>query len=250
MGDVFVNIILQELIVSIVPPFTMTNPGLLQMDEQELQMDANQNPDFLSPPPSLILGMFQLVNAMGTLTLVTLIWTHGWHQGTKVGAFVTTVNIILKDSTVNVASQAIIEILESLFLLLTPANCALATLLDQPCFLLATALSVTLAMVIVPANLEWLVLSVIGYWGFGHYGCRPCDCAGSCDSINGDCINSNADIEWYHEIPGLYAVHNKSEVAWEWEEEQGYSALRHSGKCECKDQVLQNFKIFCAMKYT
>ncbi|KAM3832592.1 netrin-4 isoform 3-T3 [Vipera latastei] len=91
---------------------------------------------------------------------------------------------------------------------------------------------------------------MVGYWGFGYYGCQPCDCAGSCDSINGDCINSNADIEWYHEIPGLYSAHNKSEAAWQWEEEQGYSALRHSGKCECKDQVLQNFKIFCAMKYT
>lgn len=85
-------------------------------------LQKQQNPDFLSPLPSLILGMFQLVNAMGTLTHVTLIWTHGWHQGTKVGAFVTTVNIILKDNTVNVASQAFIEILESIFLLLTPAN--------------------------------------------------------------------------------------------------------------------------------
>lgn len=43
-------------------------------------------------------------------------------------------------------------------------QCALATPLDQLCFLLATALSVTLAMVIVPANLAWLVLSVIGVW--------------------------------------------------------------------------------------
>ncbi|XP_039214112.1 netrin-4 isoform X2 [Crotalus tigris] len=69
---------------------------------------------------------------------------------------------------------------------------------------------------------------MVGYWGFGYYGCQPCDCAGSCDSINGDCINSNADIEWYHEIPGLYSARNKSEAAWQWEEEQGYSALRHS----------------------
>lgn len=85
-------------------------------------LTKQQNPGFLSPLPSLILSMFQLVNAMGILTLVTLIWTHGWHQGIKVGASVTTVNIILKDSIVNVASQAIIEISESLFLLQTPAN--------------------------------------------------------------------------------------------------------------------------------
>lgn len=41
MGDAFVNIILQEFIVSIVPLFTMTSPGMLQMAKQELQMDAN-----------------------------------------------------------------------------------------------------------------------------------------------------------------------------------------------------------------
>ncbi|XP_053107234.1 netrin-4 isoform X4 [Hemicordylus capensis] len=91
---------------------------------------------------------------------------------------------------------------------------------------------------------------MVGYWGFGDYGCRPCDCAGNCDPLNGDCINSSADIDWYHEIPGLYSAYNESEPAWGWEDEQGYSALRHSGKCECKDQVLGNSKIFCGMKYT
>lgn len=30
---------------------------------------------------------------------------------------------------------------------------------------------------------------MVGYWGFGHYGCRPCDCAGSCDPLTGDCIS-------------------------------------------------------------
>ncbi|XP_033019248.1 netrin-4 isoform X2 [Lacerta agilis] len=90
---------------------------------------------------------------------------------------------------------------------------------------------------------------MVGYWGFGDYGCRACDCAGSCDPLNGDCIN-NANIDWYHEIPGFYSPYNKSEPAWGWEDEQGYSALRHSGKCECKDQVLRNSKIFCGMKYT
>ncbi|XP_077195210.1 netrin-4 isoform X2 [Paroedura picta] len=91
---------------------------------------------------------------------------------------------------------------------------------------------------------------MVGYWGFGYYGCRPCDCAGSCDSLNGECINSNADINWYHEIPSFYSAYNESEPAWKWEDEQGYSALRHSGKCECKDQILGNSKIFCGMKYT
>nr|XP_034983980.1 netrin-4 isoform X3 [Zootoca vivipara] len=91
---------------------------------------------------------------------------------------------------------------------------------------------------------------MVGYWGFGDYGCRACDCAGSCDPLKGDCINNSANIDWYHENPGFYSPYNKSEPAWGWEDEQGYSALRHSGKCECKDQVLRNSKIFCSMKYT
>ncbi|KAK2510079.1 hypothetical protein MC885_006121, partial [Smutsia gigantea] len=70
---------------------------------------------------------------------------------------------------------------------------------------------------------------MVGYWGFGDYGCRPCDCAGSCDPLTGDCISSSTDIDWYHEIPDFHSLHNKSEPAWEWEDEQGFSALRHSG---------------------
>ncbi|CAH2277759.1 netrin-4 isoform X2 [Pelobates cultripes] len=87
---------------------------------------------------------------------------------------------------------------------------------------------------------------MVGYWGFGEYGCRPCDCAGSCDSLTGDCI-TNTEINWY---PDILSVYNESEQAWDWEDEQGFSALRHSGKCECKEQVLGNPKIFCGMKYS
>ncbi|KAM8973412.1 netrin-4 [Pelodytes ibericus] len=89
---------------------------------------------------------------------------------------------------------------------------------------------------------------MVGYWGFGEYGCRPCDCAGSCDSFTGDCINM--EINWYPELPDFLSVFNESEPAWDWEDEQGFSALRHSGKCECKEQVLGNPKIFCGMKYS
>ncbi|KAM7179712.1 netrin-4 isoform 5-T6 [Macrochelys suwanniensis] len=90
---------------------------------------------------------------------------------------------------------------------------------------------------------------MVGYWGFGEYGCRPCDCAGSCDPLTGDCLSS-ADIVWHHEIPDFRSVFNESEPAWGWEDEQGFSALRHSGKCECKEQILGNPKVFCGMKYT
>ncbi|KAK4830393.1 hypothetical protein QYF61_010904 [Mycteria americana] len=89
-----------------------------------------------------------------------------------------------------------------------------------------------------------------GYWGFSAYGCRPCDCAHSCDPRTGDCRSSSSDVTWHHEAPPFQAVLNESEPAWGWEDEQGFSALRHSGKCECKEQVLGNPKVFCGMKYT
>lgn len=90
---------------------------------------------------------------------------------------------------------------------------------------------------------------MVGYWGFGDYGCRPCDCAGNCDPFTGDCIN-NMEIDWYREIPEYLSVFNESGQAWEWEDEQGFSALRHSGKCECKEQTLGKPKVFCGMKYS
>uniref|UniRef100_A0A8C0UUM1 Netrin-4 n=1 Tax=Cyanistes caeruleus TaxID=156563 RepID=A0A8C0UUM1_CYACU len=89
-----------------------------------------------------------------------------------------------------------------------------------------------------------------GYWGFGAYGCRPCDCARSCDPHTGDCHSSSSDVTWHNEAPPFQAVLNESEPTWGWEDEQGFSALRHSGKCECKEQVLGNPKVFCGMKYT
>ncbi|NXB75002.1 NET4 protein, partial [Donacobius atricapilla] len=89
-----------------------------------------------------------------------------------------------------------------------------------------------------------------GYWGFGAYGCRPCDCARACDPLTGDCRSSSSDVTWHNEAPPFQAVLNESEPTWGWEDEQGFSALRHSGKCECKEQVLGNPKVFCGMKYT
>ncbi|XP_041881992.1 netrin-4 isoform X3 [Corvus kubaryi] len=67
-----------------------------------------------------------------------------------------------------------------------------------------------------------------GYWGFGAYGCRPCDCARSCDPHTGDCHSSSSDVTWHNEAPPFQAVLNESEPTWGWEDEQGFSALRHS----------------------
>lgn len=38
------------------------------------------------------------------------------------------------------------------------------------------------------------------------------------------------EIDWYREIPEYLSVFNESGQAWEWEDEQGFSALRHSGE--------------------
>ncbi|KFV81086.1 Netrin-4, partial [Struthio camelus australis] len=67
-----------------------------------------------------------------------------------------------------------------------------------------------------------------------------------------DCISyyRHYNVDWHHEVPPFQPVLNDSEPAWGWEDEQGFSALRHSGKCECKEQVLGNPKVFCGMKYT
>ncbi|XP_078409845.1 netrin-4 isoform X1 [Cetorhinus maximus] len=97
---------------------------------------------------------------------------------------------------------------------------------------------------------------MLGYWGLGEYGCRPCDCAGSCDPYTGDCTSSPADMNWYQQPAdtaqnqGLSSALTGKELTWDWEDEQGFSALRHSGKCECRNQVLGNPKVFCNMKYT
>ncbi|XP_055508750.1 LOW QUALITY PROTEIN: netrin-4 [Leucoraja erinacea] len=93
---------------------------------------------------------------------------------------------------------------------------------------------------------------LLGYWGLGQYGCRPCDCAGSCDPYTGDCIGSPADTGWHRGSPSLAlsSGFNGRGPTWNWEEEQGFSALRHSGKCECRSQVLKSPQLFCSMKFT
>ncbi|XP_066537522.1 netrin-4 isoform X2 [Hoplias malabaricus] len=73
-----------------------------------------------------------------------------------------------------------------------------------------------------------------GYWGFGHYGCRPCHCAGECDPYTGDCMNG-PDVDQNNT---LFRV------------EELFSALTIPGKCVCKQQSLGNRKFFCNMNYS
>ncbi|KAJ7406891.1 Netrin-4 [Willisornis vidua] len=97
---------------------------------------------------------------------------------------------------------------------------------------------------------------LVGYWGFGENGCRPCDCARDCDQHTGRCFNSY-DSEPFFDIPIggripdlVQTPTNESEEEWKWNDhEQGFSALRHPEKCVCKEKVLGSVTDFCQMKY-
>ncbi|CAH2312063.1 netrin-4-like [Pelobates cultripes] len=96
---------------------------------------------------------------------------------------------------------------------------------------------------------------MLGYWGFGENGCRPCDCARDCDANTGDCRNSHEDENFLNipiggRIPEILELPtNESEDEWKWNSEQGFSALRHPDKCVCKERLLRSVTDFCQMKY-
>ncbi|KAJ8007031.1 hypothetical protein DPEC_G00113350 [Dallia pectoralis] len=81
---------------------------------------------------------------------------------------------------------------------------------------------------------------MVGYWGFHDYGCRPCACAGDCDPFTGDCM-FGSDLEVYN------LDSNSSEPIFRADEH--FSALHYSEKCECKENVLANSKLFCTMQF-
>uniref|UniRef100_A0AAV2L421 Netrin-4-like n=1 Tax=Knipowitschia caucasica TaxID=637954 RepID=A0AAV2L421_KNICA len=66
---------------------------------------------------------------------------------------------------------------------------------------------------------------MMGYWGLGQYGCRPCDCTGDCDPYTGDCF-SDSDVG----VPFTATDHrsNNSETAL-FRPKELFSALHHSG---------------------
>uniref|UniRef100_A0A8C6Z2Y8 Netrin-4 n=1 Tax=Nothoprocta perdicaria TaxID=30464 RepID=A0A8C6Z2Y8_NOTPE len=69
---------------------------------------------------------------------------------------------------------------------------------------------------------------LMGYWGFGENGCRPCDCARDCDHYDNEPF---FNIPIGGRIPDLVQMPtNESEDEWKWNDhEQGFSALRHPG---------------------
>ncbi|XP_004083319.1 netrin-4 [Oryzias latipes] len=83
---------------------------------------------------------------------------------------------------------------------------------------------------------------MVGYWGFHEYGCRPCDCAGDCDPFTGDCM-FGPDLD-PNNLEG-----NSSEASRIFRTDELFSAFHYSEKCECKEQVLTNSKLFCTMNY-
>ncbi|KAG2471465.1 NET4 protein, partial [Polypterus senegalus] len=74
---------------------------------------------------------------------------------------------------------------------------------------------------------------MMGYWGFGEAGCKPCECARDCDHHTGECLDSFDHkpfdiIPFRDKISTLnHLVTNDSIEEYTWEDEQGFSALRH-----------------------
>ncbi|XP_072276624.1 netrin-4-like [Pyxicephalus adspersus] len=96
---------------------------------------------------------------------------------------------------------------------------------------------------------------LVGYWGFGENGCRPCDCARDCNPDTGECRNSSNN-EHYLNIPiggripdFVDSPTNETDDEWKWNSEKGFSALRHPEKCVCKERMLGSITDFCQMKY-
>lgn len=89
---------------------------------------------------------------------------------------------------------------------------------------------------------------MMGYWGLGHYGCRPCDCPGDCDPFTGDCL-SGSDTELPVAATGHSNSSSSSSEAVLFRPEELFSALHHSEKCECVEATLSNPKLFCAAEY-
>lgn len=83
---------------------------------------------------------------------------------------------------------------------------------------------------------------MMGYWGLGQYGCRPCDCTEDCDPFTGDCV-SGSDVG----ISTFGGGHNSSESLFR--PEELFSALHHSEKCQCVEATLSKPKLFCAAEY-
>uniref|UniRef100_A0A8C6V727 Netrin 4 n=1 Tax=Neogobius melanostomus TaxID=47308 RepID=A0A8C6V727_9GOBI len=81
---------------------------------------------------------------------------------------------------------------------------------------------------------------MMGYWGLGQYGCRPCDCTGDCDPYTGDCLSGlQSSIQKANAVR-----HRKRRVMCAVK-----MCLVLTEKCECVEATLSNPKLFCAAEY-
>ncbi|KAM8915860.1 netrin-4 [Spinachia spinachia] len=91
-----------------------------------------------------------------------------------------------------------------------------------------------------------------GYWGFGEKGCNPCACPRKCDPITGQCLHGYSNNQVFNvpfggKIPGLDHVVTTEEERWS--KELAVSAMRYTGKCNCKERKLRGVSDLCKIKH-
>ncbi|KAM6937894.1 netrin-4-like [Xenentodon cancila] len=91
---------------------------------------------------------------------------------------------------------------------------------------------------------------MMGYWGLHDYGCRPCDCMGSCDPYTGDCTSGGSDTEVLY-AAGDHAGRSSSDNSETalFRVEELFSALHHSESCDCAEVTFGSPKLFCAAEF-
>uniref|UniRef100_A0A8C6YYS2 Netrin-4-like n=1 Tax=Nothoprocta perdicaria TaxID=30464 RepID=A0A8C6YYS2_NOTPE len=95
---------------------------------------------------------------------------------------------------------------------------------------------------------------LMGYWGFGENGCRPCDCARDCDQHTGNshsetcsfCLSRLWELHKYNFITEYNLL--SSFMSWLFSNPL-CSAVALLEKCVCKERVLGSVTDFCQMKY-
>ncbi|XP_034548707.1 netrin-4 [Notolabrus celidotus] len=94
---------------------------------------------------------------------------------------------------------------------------------------------------------------LLGYWGFGVEGCKPCACPHSCDPATGQCLDSYSNNQVFNvpiggKIPELDHMFTVEEEA-QWSKELAVSALHYTGKCSCKEKKLRSVSDLCKTKH-
>ncbi|KAM7006060.1 netrin-4 [Tautogolabrus adspersus] len=94
---------------------------------------------------------------------------------------------------------------------------------------------------------------LLGYWGFGEEGCKPCACPHSCDQTTGQCLDSYSNNQVFNvpiggKVPALDHILTIEEEG-QWSKDQAVSALHYTGKCSCKEKKLRSVSDLCKTKH-